>query len=235
MASRGHVLVVDDERAIRRLLRMYLTDAGYTVAEAADGRQALEQVRHGGIDLVLLDLMLPEVDGFDVCRQVRDRAGVPVIIVTARGDEAQRVKGLELGADDYVVKPFSPAEVVARVRAVLRRVAAPPDPDRVLHAGPAVIEPAARRVTVDGRPVELTRLEFDLLAELAANPQVVYTRDRLLEKVWGYQSGVGGKTVDVHVANLRRKAGEGIGIVAVRGVGYKLEPGGDGREPAEHP
>jgi two-component system response regulator ResD len=227
VASRGHILVVDDERAIRRLLRMYLTDAGFTVAEAGDGRQALEQVRQGGIDLVLLDLMLPEIDGLDVCRRIRESSALPVVILTARGDEAQRVTGLELGADDYVVKPFSPAEVVARVRAVLRRAGEPPDPHRALRAGPLTIEPAARRVTVGGREIELTRLEFDLLAELAANPRVVYTRERLLEKVWGYQNGVGGKTVDVHVANLRRKAGEDIGIVAVRGVGYKLEPPGD--------
>ena len=213
MPSQGHILVVDDERSIRRLLRMYLTDAGFTVSEASDG-----------VDLVLLDLMLPVIDGFSVIRQIRDIAPVPVIMVTARSEEAQRVTGLELGADDYVVKPFSPAEVVARVRAVMRRVTAPVDPHRTLHAGPAEIEPAARQVTVDGKPVDITRLEFDLLAELAANPRVVYTRERLLEKVWGYQSGVGGKTVDVHVANLRRKLGDDIGIVAVRGVGYKLEP-----------
>jgi two-component system response regulator ResD len=225
MASRGHVLIVDDERAIRRLLRMYLTDAGFTVAEAADGEAAVEQVRRGGIDLVLLDLMLPEMDGFTVVRRLRETAQIPVIMLTARSDEANRVTGLELGADDYVVKPFSPVEVVARVKAVMRRVQAPPDPHRTLHAGPAELEPASRRVTLDGLEVELTRLEFDLLAELAAHPRVVYTRDRLLEKVWGYQSAVGGKTVDVHVANLRRKLGDGIGIVAVRGVGYKLEPG----------
>jgi two-component system, OmpR family, response regulator ResD len=224
MASRGHVLVVDDERAIRRLLRLYLTDAGFTVAEAADGEAAIDQVRRGGIDLVLLDLMLPGMDGFEVCRRLDEISNVPVIMITARGDEAHRVTGLELGADDYVVKPFSPAEVVARVRAVMRRVSAPPDPHRVLRAGPAEIEPTGRRVTVREREVDLTRLEFDLLAELAAHPRVVYTRERLLEKVWGYQSGVGGKTVDVHVANLRRKLGEDIGIVAVRGVGYKLEP-----------
>ena len=224
MASRGHVLVVDDERAIRRLLRMYLTDAGFTVAEAPDGEQALEQVRRGGIDLVLLDLMLPEMDGYEVCRRLRETGSLPVIMITARSDEANRITGLELGADDYVVKPFSPVEVVARVKAVLRRVSAPPDPHRILHAGPAQLEPSSRRVTVDGREVELTRLEFDLLAELASHPRVVYTRDRLLEKVWGYQSAVGGKTVDVHVANLRRKLGEDIGIVAVRGVGYRLEP-----------
>lgn len=231
MASQGHILVVDDERSIRRLLRMYLTDAGFTVTEASDGEQAVNQVRQGGIDLVLLDLMLPVVDGFAAIRRIREIAAVPVIMVTARSDEAQRVTGLELGADDYVVKPFSPAEVVARVRAVMRRVAAPVDPHRTLHAGPARIEPAARQVTVAGRPVDVTRLEFDLLAELAANPRVVYTRERLLEKVWGYQSGVGGKTVDVHVANLRRKLGDDIGIVAVRGVGYKLEP----EEPREDP
>ena len=224
MASRGHVLIVNDERAIRRLLRMYLTDAGFTVAEAADGAAAVEQVRRGGIDLVLLDLMLPEMDGFTVVRRLRETAQVPVIMVTARTDETNRVTGLELGADDYVVKPFSPIEVVARVKAVMRRVHAPPDPHRTLRAGPAELEPASRRVTLDGREVELTRLEFDLLAELAAHPRVVYTRDRLLEKVWGYQSAVGGKTVDVHVANLRRKLGDDIGIVAVRGVGYKLEP-----------
>jgi two-component system, OmpR family, response regulator ResD len=223
--SRGHILVVDDERAIRRLLRMYLTDAGFTVAEAADGEAALDQVRMGGIDLVLLDLMLPGMDGYEVCRRLREIGSVPVIMVTARTDEANRITGLELGADDYVVKPFSPVEVVARVKAVMRRVSAPPDPNRVLRAGSAQLEPLSRRATVDGVEVELTRLEFDLLAELAAHPRVVYTRDRLLEKVWGYQSPVGGKTVDVHVANLRKKLGDDIGIVAVRGVGYRLEPG----------
>ena len=216
--------MVDDERAIRRLLRLYLTDAGFTVAEAADGEAAIEQVRRGGIDLVLLDLMLPGMDGYEVCRRLREIRNVPVIMVTARSDEAHRITGLELGADDYVVKPFSPVEVVARVKAVMRRVSAPPDPHRVLRAGPAEIEPTGRRVTVGEREVDLTRLEFDLLAELAAHPRVVYTRERLLEKVWGYQSAVGGKTVDVHVANLRRKLGEDIGIVAVRGVGYRLEP-----------
>ncbi|MGE0027223.1 MAG: response regulator transcription factor [Thermoleophilia bacterium] len=224
MASRGHVLVVDDERAIRRLLRMYLTDAGFTVAEAATGEEAIDQVRRGGIDIVLLDLMLPGMDGYEVCRRLRETTSTPVIMLTARGEEANRITGLELGADDYVTKPFSPVEVVARVKAVMRRVTAPPDPHRVLRAGPAQLEPSSRRVVLDGKEVELTRLEFDLLAELAAHPRVVYTRERLLEKVWGYQSAVGGKTVDVHVANLRRKLGDDIGIVAVRGVGYRLEP-----------
>jgi DNA-binding response OmpR family regulator len=223
--SNGHILVVDDERAIRRLLRLYLTDAGYTVAEAADGEAALAQMRQGGIDLVLLDLMLPGgLDGYTVCQRMREMGSVPVIMITARSEEAHRVTGLELGADDYVTKPFSPIEVVARVKAVLRRIAAPADPDRRLRFGRVELEPASRTCTLDGEEVELTRLEFDLLAELAAHPRIVYTRERLLEKVWGYQVGVGGKTVDVHVANLRRKLGDGLGIVAVRGVGYKLDP-----------
>src|SRR5262245_10483805 len=203
---------------------MYLTDAGFTVAEAATGEEAIDQVRRGGIDIVLLDLMLPGMDGYEVCRRLRETTSTPVIMLTARGEEANRITGLELGADDYVTKPFSPIEVVARVKAVMRRVSAPPDPHRLLKAGPAQLEPSSRRVTLNGEEVELTRLEFDLLAELAAHPRVVYTRERLLEKVWGYQSAVGGKTVDVHVANLRRKLGEEIGIVAVRGVGYRLEP-----------
>ncbi|MCB9010209.1 MAG: response regulator transcription factor [Actinobacteria bacterium] len=224
MASKGHILVVDDERAIRRLLRMYLSDAGFTVAEAADGDQALEQVRRGGIDLMLLDLMIPGVDGFEVTRRLREIANIPVIMVTARTEEAHRVTGLELGADDYVTKPFSPIEVVARVKAVLRRVSGEQETQRTIRVNDIEIEPAARRVEKGGEEIELTRLEFDLLAELAAHPRVVYTRERLLEKVWGYQSAVGAKTVDVHVANLRRKLGEGLGIVAVRGVGYKMEP-----------
>lgn len=225
MASRGHILVVDDEKAIRALLRLYLTEAGYTVAEASDGQAALSQVRQGGIDLVLLDLMLPEVDGLDVCRTLRDsNTYVPIIMITARDDEASRVAGLEIGADDYVTKPFSPREVVARVRAVLRRIAMPPEHAGPLSAGAVAIDPVSRECTLDGDEVDLTRLEFDLLAELLAHPRIVYTRERLLEKVWGHQTPVGGKTVDVHVANLRRKLNGWPAIVAVRGIGYKLDP-----------
>ncbi|HJZ61169.1 MAG TPA: response regulator transcription factor [Miltoncostaeaceae bacterium] len=225
MTSRGHILVVDDERSIRRLLRMYLVDAGYTVAEASDGESALGEVRSGGIDLVLLDLMLPGMDGIEVCRRLREaRPTVPVIMLTARDDEASRVSGLEFGADDYVVKPFAPRELVARVRAVLRRTQAEPEQGALVTAGRVALEPGSRTCTLDGVEVDLTRLEFDLLAELAAHPRTVYTRERLLEKVWGHQTPVGGKTVDVHVANVRRKLNGWGGIVAVRGVGYKLDP-----------
>ena len=209
------------------MLRLYLDEAGYTVTEAADGREALDKMRTGGIDLVLLDLMIPEIEGLEVARRVRgDHPSVPIIMLTARDDEASRVTGLEMGADDYVTKPFSGRELVARVRAVLRRVQAPDEPGGPLRAGRVELDPVSRTCRLDGQDIELTRLEFDLLAELAAHPNVVFTRERLLERVWGYQSGVGGKTVDVHVANLRRKLGKDLPIVAVRGVGYRLDPSG---------
>lgn len=225
MATGGHILAVEDERSIRKLLRLYLDEAGYTVTEAADGAEALSKMRTGGIDLVLLDLMIPEIDGLEVCRRIRaDHPSIPIIMLTARDDEASRVTGLEMGADDYVTKPFSPRELVARVKAVLRRVQGEQELTGPLRAGRVELDPVSRTCRLDGDDVELTRLEFDLLAELAAHPNVVFTRERLLERVWGYQSGVGGKTVDVHVANLRRKLGKDLPIVAVRGVGYRLDP-----------
>ncbi len=225
MSSRGHILVVDDERSIRRMLRMYLADAGYTVAEAADGQVALDQVRQGGIDLVLLDLMLPGVGGLEVCERIRESNGyVPIIMVTAMDDEESRVAGLERGADDYVTKPFSPRELIARVRAVLRRIAAPEEAQGVIVSGDLTLELESRRSLYRGDEVALTRLEFDLLAELAGHPRTVFSRDRLLEKVWGYQNPIGGKTVDVHIANIRRKLEGWTGLVAVRGVGYKVDP-----------
>ncbi len=225
MATGGHILVVDDERSIRKVVRTYLEDSGFTVAEASNGVEALDQVKAGGIDLVILDMMMPEMDGLEACRHIRaDHPALPVIMLTARVEEVDRIMGLELGADDYVTKPFSGREVAARVKAVLRRVQGEPDATQSLRAGAAELDPVSRTCRVEGQPVDLTRLEFDLLAELAAHPNVVFTRERLLERVWGYQSGVGGKTVDVHVANLRKKVGKEIGIVAVRGVGYRFDP-----------
>jgi DNA-binding response OmpR family regulator len=222
MESGARVLVVDDEHALRRLLRLYLEKEGYSVLEAADGLDALSALRRGGIDLALVDVMLPELDGFEVVRRIRSESGVPIILITARGEEANRVAGLELGADDYVVKPFSALEVVARVRAHLRRARGLVGESGRLRHGGLEVDEQARRVSVNGRPVELTRREFDLLAALLREPGRVHTREALLEVVWG-SADFHAKTVDVHIAGLRRKLGDALKIRALRGVGYRLE------------
>jgi two-component system, OmpR family, response regulator VicR len=228
MASNGHVLVVDDERAIRRLLRLYLTDAGFTVAEARDGEGALEQVRRGGIDLVLLDLMLPRIDGFEVFRRMRERDQTPVIMLTARGEETDRIVGLELGADDYVTKPFSPREVVARVRSVLRRTGQGADAPTTMEFEGLTIDVGRRQVLVDGRTVRLTRKEFDLLVHLASHPGVTFTRTQLLEDVWDFAWDGDSATVTVHVRRLREKVEQDPSdprrLITVWGVGYRFEP-----------
>lgn len=218
----ARVLVVDDELSLRRLMRLYLTKAGFTVVEASTGSEALAVLRRDDIDLAIVDVMLPAVDGFEVVRQARRNSAIPIILLTARGEEANRVAGLELGADDYVVKPFLPHEVVARVRAQLRRARGfDAEPD-VLRAGKIELDPRARRCTVRGREIDLTRREFDLLETLLANPGLVCTRDQLLDAAWGSRY-VSEKTVDVHVAGLRRKLGDALRISTLRGVGYRLE------------
>ena len=218
----ARILVVEDEPSIRRLVRLYLAKAGFAVEEAGTGAQALAVLRRGHIDLALIDVMLPEVDGFEVVRQARRSSSIPIILLTARGEEASRVAGLELGADDYVVKPFLAHEVVARVRAQLRRArgfAAEPAPLRV---GPVELDRRSRRCTIGGAGIELTRREFDLLETLLASPGRVYTRDQLLDEVWGSRF-VTEKTVDVHVVGLRRKLGSALRISTLRGVGYRLD------------
>ena len=222
MASATRVLVVDDEHALRRLLRLYLEKQGYEVVEADDGLDALSLLRRGGIDLALVDVMLPELDGFELLRRVRNESGIPIILVTARGEETQRIAGLELGADDYVVKPFSPPEVVARVRAQLRRARGLVAGREPLRIGGVELDEDARRVTIDGQEVDLTRREFDLLAALLRDPDRAHTRDALLQRVWG-STYLETKTVDVHVAALRRKLGDALKISTLRGVGYRLE------------
>jgi two-component system, OmpR family, response regulator PrrA len=217
------VLVLEDDARIRAALVRELRERGHTVAPYAEGLTALAAITESPVDVVVLDLGLPDIDGAQWLRMFRAVSDAPVVVASARDDDPGIVATLDAGADDYLVKPYSMVQLEARLRAVLRR-ADGDEPVGPLRIGDLVIDARAREVTLAGTPIELTRLEFDLLAELAAHPRVVYTRDRLLEKVWGYQSAVGGKTVDVHVANLRRKLGEGIGIVAVRGVGYKLEP-----------
>ncbi|HET9720326.1 MAG TPA: response regulator transcription factor [Solirubrobacteraceae bacterium] len=222
MATAARVLVVDDEHALRRLLRLYLEKEGYEVVESGDGLDALSRLRSGGIDLALVDVMLPELDGFEVVRRIRTESGIPIILITARGEEAQRITGLELGADDYVVKPFSAPEVVARVRAQLRRARGHFGGLEPLRIGAVELDDEARRVTVNGREVELTRREFDLLAALLRDPGRAHTRDTLLEQVWG-STFLQPKTVDVHIAGLRRKLGDAVKISSLRGVGYRLE------------
>lgn len=227
----GEVLVVDDEPGIRRVLRGYLEADGFTVTEAATGAEALARLRAATVDVVLLDVMLPDLDGIEVLRRLRTFSEVYVLLVTARTEEADTLVGLAVGADDYVTKPFSPREVVARVKAVLRRGRAPREDAERLTLGPLVLDLAARETYLEGRPVTLSTLEFDLLAALAAAPGRVFSRRQLLERVWGYDFYGDERVVDVHVRNLRRQLGDDAAaprlIGTVRGVGYKFL-----REPA---
>ena len=223
------ILVVDDEPKIVRVLRGYLESAGFQVIAAYDGTEALAAFRHDAPDLIVLDLMLPEVDGLDVARAIRRESDVPIIMLTARVDEADRLIGLELGADDYVPKPFSPREVVARVRAVLRRVGGPEPASRVLSVGDVLLDLDKRQASVGGRSVELTPTEFDLLATLVENPGRVFSRMQLLDKIQGYTYEGYERTIDSHIKNLRKKVEPDPDrpryVLTVRGVGYKL--GGD--------
>ncbi len=227
--SAARVLVVDDEPGERYLVGQYLRREGYLVEEAADGAQALQRVRRNLVDLALVDIMMPGMDGFELVRALRALSDMPIIFVTARGEEHQRVAGLELGADDYVVKPFSTAELVARVRAHLRRrqgLLGEDDRDDkpgVLVAGGITVSRGERRCYVHGETVELTRREFDLLVELLDQPGRVRTRRQLLAAAWGH-TYLGEKTVDVHLASLRRKLGDELRVTALRGVGYRVEP-----------
>jgi DNA-binding response OmpR family regulator len=219
----GTILVVDDEKNIVQLARLYLNNEGFQVEAAYDGRQALEKARTARPDLIILDIMMPEVDGLTVCKELRKSSNVPIIILTARGDDVDRIVGLEIGADDYVTKPFNPRELVARVKAVLRRAREQPSPQEVLEAEGLRLDAASREVTVDGRPVTLRAKEFDLLAAFLRHQGVVLDRERLLSMVWGSDYYGDSRTIDVHVAWLRDKLrGSRVSIQTVWGVGYKL-------------
>jgi DNA-binding response OmpR family regulator len=224
------ILVVDDEQSIRTIVEYALRDAGFEVLSAARGDDALALVRRDPPDLVVLDLMLPGMDGLEVCRRIRAERSVPIIILSARGEELDKVLGLELGADDYVTKPFSPRELVARVKAVLRRAEPEPEsgPEPPLHLGDLTVDPARHEVVFEGRPVHLTAREFELLSYLVRNRGLVLTRDQILERVWGYSFPADTRTVDVHIRQLRAKLGDRAPIVTIRGVGYKA----DARDPA---
>jgi DNA-binding response OmpR family regulator len=214
------VLIVEDEHSIGSLIRSYLSRDGYGVVWVRSGEEALVELARHSVRIVVLDIGLPGMDGFEVCRAIRSRSSVPILIVTARDEEPDRVAGLELGADDYITKPFSPRELVARVKAILRR-SEPMPRDPILTLGDIVVDLQGREVSVAGRPVELTAKEFDLLACLLENPGIVLSRDTLLDRAWGTTYPGGTRTVDVHVGQLRRKLGRPSLIRTVRGAGYK--------------
>jgi DNA-binding response OmpR family regulator len=216
------ILVVEDEDAIAEPLVDGLRREGYEVHRAATAADALDRARRP--DLVLLDLRLPDADGLDVCRALRERSSVPIIIVTARGEESDRVVGLELGADDYVVKPFGVRELIARIRAVTRRTGGRANDGAALRVGELTVDVRARRAQVGGQELELTPKEFDILAALAGDAGAVISRRRLLEEVWETTWYGSAKTIDVHVAALRRKLGDARWIETVRGIGFRLRP-----------
>ena len=223
------VLVVDDEPHVRDVVARYLRRDGFTALEAGDGEDARRLIQAHDPELVVLDVMLPGVDGLELCRWIRSRSNVPVILLTARGEEADRVVGLELGADDYVTKPFSPRELTARVRAVLRRAAttSAKGVERVAF-GDVVVDGASRRATRTGEPVRLTAREFDLLWFLASHPGRAFSRDQLMDRVWGYSAARDTGTVTVHVRRLREKIEADPArprhLQTVWGVGYRLDP-----------
>ena len=219
----GTVLVVDDERNIVQLVRLYLTKEGFRVESAGNGREAVEKAAVIRPDLVVLDLMLPELDGLEVCRRLRKDSNVPIIMLTARGDDVDRIVGLELGADDYVVKPFNPRELVARVKAVLRRSESSGPGARLLRFADLEVDLDRREVRIAGELVALRPKEFDLLAVLAGSPGIVFERERLLQLAWGCDYFGDTRTVDVHVTWLRDKLSRGTArIQTIWGVGYKL-------------
>jgi DNA-binding response OmpR family regulator len=228
--NQARILVVEDEPSIREVVSLYLRRAGYQVSVVADGDAALESLSAQMPDLVVLDLMLPGVGGLEITRWLRERGDTPIIMLTARREEQDRIAGLEMGADDYVVKPFSPQELVSRVRAVLRRTggSAPGISDRPLVYGDLRIEPQSRLVEVDGKEKALTAKEFDLLWTMARHPRQVFSRDQLLDLVWGLTEYIDPSTVTVHVRRLREKIEADPGnprhIQTVWGVGYKFEP-----------
>jgi DNA-binding response OmpR family regulator len=216
----GTVLLVEDEPSVGELVRGYLSRDGYRVIWVRSGEEALAELERHPVRLVLLDIGLPGQDGFDVCRAMRARSHVPILMLTARDEEPDRIVGLEVGADDYITKPFSPRELVARMKAVLRR-SEPQEKRDVFSLGDVVLDRESHDVTVAGAPVELTAKEFELLAYFMANTGVLVSRDLLLDRVWGLEYPGGTRTVDVHVAQLRRKLGRPDLIRTLRGAGYK--------------
>ncbi|MCU5376502.1 response regulator transcription factor [Bacillus cereus] len=221
--SKYRVLVVDDESDMRQLVGMYLDNFGYEWGEAENGKEALKKLETDHYDFVVLDIMMPEMDGLSVCKEIRKTSDVPIIFLTAKGEEWNRVNGLRMGADDYIVKPFSPGELIARMEAVLRRYTKQEQQEEI-QFGPIRINEKSRKIEADGEPISLTVKEFDLLYFLCQHTGQVFSREQLLEKVWGYDYAGSTRTVDTHVKTMRLKLGEsGNYIQTVWGVGYKFE------------
>jgi DNA-binding response OmpR family regulator len=224
------IVVVEDEPSISEVVSLYLRRAGYTVSCYTDGLAALESLSGHLPDLIILDVMLPGMDGFTLTRNLRDQSDVPIILLTSRREESDRIAGLELGADDYVVKPFSPQELVSRVRAVLRRARSNIDitDEGILVFNDLSINPQTRDVSISGQPIVLTAKEFDLLHYMALHPRQVFTRDQLLENIWGYSHYIDSGTITVHMRRLREKIEKDptspVSIITVWGIGYKFEP-----------
>jgi DNA-binding response OmpR family regulator len=216
----GTVLLIEDEESIATVVRAYLERDGYKVVWARSGADGLAELSRHAVRLVVLDIGLPDINGFEVCRQIRSRSSVPILMLTARDDEIDRVAGLEVGADDYVSKPFSPRELVARIKAILRRTDGEGSQERLV-LGDIELNGPAREVKVAGHSVDLRAKEFDLLAFLMENRGIVVSRDTLLDRVWGMEYAGGSRTVDVHVAQLRSKLGRPNLIRTIRGAGYK--------------
>lgn len=219
------ILVVDDEVNIRRVVREYAEFEGYEVAEAENGMEAVEMVKSGDFDLIVMDIMMPKLDGFSTCKEIKKYKSVPVIMLSARGEEYDKLFGFELGIDDYVVKPFSPKELMARIKAVLKRnsVSEAPVPEKLEYEG-LEIDIAGREVYVDGEKASMTPKEYDLLFYLVKNKNLALTRDKLLEEVWGYDFFGDDRTVDTHIKMLRNSLGQYRKfIVTLRGMGYKFE------------
>ena len=222
--DRGTVVVVDDEANIADLVVLYLRREGFRVVKAANGEDGIRAVQAQRPRLVVLDVGLPDIDGLEVCRRLRASSAIPVIFLTARDTEVDRVLGLELGADDYVTKPFSPAELVARVKAVLRRTEGGGPAAEIVQVSSVAIDVGRREVRVDEKPIDFTTKEFDLLRFLAERPGLALSRQQILDGVWGYDWFGDARTVDVHIAQVRKKVEGAVRIDTVRGVGYRLDP-----------
>ena len=220
----ARIMVVEDEKQMQDILAEYMRRVGHSCVTAEDGVEALALLKQENADLLILDVMMPHLDGFTVCRLVRERSGIPIILLTAKAEEEDKLKGYEYGADDYMTKPFSPRVLLAKVNALLRRTSAAALEAEALSAGKITLMPAARKVYVDGQEAVLTHLEYELLFFFLSNPGLVFTREQLLDRIWGYDFAGNSRTVDTHIKTLRQKLGsEGRWIVTLIRSGYKFE------------